>query len=75
MNTIFQLRKTKRIVRNLYKLNLAVHDINQATFRVTSKGYFRPKIWNSLLPMKKFIKNFDYHKRITVPCKHRICQR
>ena len=75
MNKIFQLRKTKRIVRNLYKLNLTVPDINQATFRVTSKEYLRQKIWNSLPPMKKVIKNFDIRKRITVSCKYRICQR
>ena len=32
MNEIFELRETKRAVRNQYKLNLEVRIINQVTF-------------------------------------------
>ena len=43
-----ELRKTKRAVRNQYKLNLEVPIINQVTYGAKSIRYFGPKIWNSL---------------------------
>ena len=71
MNEIFELRKTKRAVRNQYKLNLEDPIINQVTFG--------PKIWNSLpfhiksseslTTFKRIIKNWDM-----VSCKCPICQ-
>ena len=48
MNGISELRKTKRTVRNQYKLNLEVPIMNQVTFAAKSIGYLGPKIWNSL---------------------------
>ena len=51
MNEIFELRKTKRAVRNQCKLNLEVPIINQVTFGDKIR-YLRPKIWN-LLPFHK----------------------
>ena len=80
MNEIFELRKTKRTVRNQYKLNLEVPIINQVTFGAKSIRYLGPKIWNSLpfhiksneslTTFKRSIKNWD-----TVSCKCPICQR
>ena len=48
MNETFELRKTKRTVRNQCKLNLEVPIINQATFRAKNIICFGPKAWNSL---------------------------
>ena len=48
MNETFELRKTRRSVRNQYKLNLEVPFINQVTFRAKSIRYLRSKIWSSL---------------------------
>ena len=48
MNEIFELTKTKRAVRNQYKLNVEVPIINQVTFGTKSIRYLEPKIWNSL---------------------------
>ena len=80
MNEIFELRKTKRAVRNQHKLNLEVPIINQVTFGAKSLRYLGPKIWNSfpfhikssesLTTFKRIIKNWD-----TVSCKGPICQR
>ena len=80
MNKIFGLRKTKREVRNQYKLNLEIPIINQVTFGAKSIRYLGPKIWNSLpfqiksseslTIFKRVIKNWDM-----VSCKCRICQR
>ena len=80
MNEMFELRKTKRVVRNQYKLNLEVPIINQVTFGAKSIRYVGPKIWNSLpfhiksseslTTFKRIIKNWD-----TVSCKCPICQR
>ena len=80
VNEIFELRKTKRAVRNQYKLNLEVPIINQVTFGAKSIRYLGPKIWNSLpfhiksseslTTFKRIIKNWD-----TVSCKCAICQR
>ena len=80
MNEIFELRKTKRAVRNQYNLNLEVPIINQVTFGPKSIRYLGPKIWNSLpfhiksserlTTFKRIIKNWD-----TVSCKCPICQR
>ena len=80
MNEILELRKTKRAVRNQYKLNLEVPIINQVTFGAKSIRYLGPKIRNSLpfhikssespTTFKRIIKNWD-----TVSCKCLICQR
>ena len=44
MNGIFKLRKTSRVVRSNYKLNLDVPTINQDTFGDKSLRYYGPKI-------------------------------
>ena len=80
MNEIFELRKSKKAVRNQYKLNLEIPIINQVTFGAKSIRLLGPKIWNSLpfhiksseslTTFKRIIKNWD-----TVSCKGPICQR
>ena len=52
MNELFKLRKTIRLVRSNYKLNLDVPNINQVSFGDKSLRYYKPKIWNSQLPVK-----------------------
>ena len=79
-NETSELRKTKRAVRNQYKLNLEVFVINQVTFGAKSIRYFGPKIWNSLpfhIKSNEALKTF---KRIvktlgTVSWKCPICKR
>ena len=68
INEIFELRKTKRAVRNQCKLNLEVPIINQVTSGAKNIRYFGPKIWN-LLPFHiksneslKIIKTNDNQK-------------
>ena len=48
MNSIFELRKTNRAIRNQYKPNLEVPIINQVTFGAKSIRYLGPEIWNTL---------------------------
>ena len=48
MNEIFKLRKISRVVRNNYKLNLDVPNINQVRLGGKSLRYYRPKIWDLL---------------------------
>ena len=48
MKQIFQLRETKRTVRNQYKLNLIVTKIHQVSYGEKSLRYYGPKIWNSI---------------------------
>ena len=48
MNEIFKLRKISRVVRNNYKLNLDVPNINQVSLGGKSLRYYRPKIWDLL---------------------------
>ena len=64
MNEIFELRKTKRAVRNQYKLNLEVPIINQVTFGAKSIRYLGPKIWNSLPFHIKSSESLTTFKRI-----------
>ena len=49
MQEIFETRKTKRGVRERYKINLAILRVNQALFGTKSLKFYEPKIWNSLL--------------------------
>ena len=49
MNDIFKLRKTDRLTREKYKLNLEIPRPNQATFGTRSLRSYSPKIWNALL--------------------------
>ena len=44
MNEIFDLKKTKRAVRNQYKLNIEVPIINQVSLGAKSIRYLGPKI-------------------------------
>ena len=79
MNEMFELRKTKRAIRNQYKPKLEVPIINQVNFGAKSIRYLGPKIWNSLplyikssgspRTFKTIIKNWD-----TVSCKCPVCQ-
>ena len=80
MNDIFEIRKTKRAIRNQYKPNLEVPIINQVTFGATSIRYLGSEIWNTfpfhiksnkcLTTFKRIIKIWDM-----VSCKCPICQR
>ena len=74
INEIFEFTKTKRAVRNQYKLNLEVPIINQVTFGAKSIRYLGPKIWNSLpfhiksieslTTFKGIIKIWDYGPKV-----------
>ena len=44
MDELFKIRKTSRVVRSNYKLNLDVPTINQVSFGDKSLRYYRPKI-------------------------------
>ena len=48
MREIFETRKTKRAVRERYKINLEIPRVNQASFGTKSLRFYGPKIWNSL---------------------------
>ena len=48
MKQIFQLRETKRTVRDQYKLNLSVPKVNQVSYGEKNLRFYWPKIWNSL---------------------------
>ena len=64
MNETFELRKTKRTVRNQCKLNREVPIINQATFRAKNVRYLGPKAWNSLSFHIKSNESLTTFKRI-----------
>ena len=59
MNEIFKLRKISRVVRNNYKLNLDVPNINQVSLGGKSLRYYRPKIWDLLSFHKKSSENLE----------------
>ena len=69
MREIFETRKTKRAVRERYKINLEIPRVNQASFGTKSLRFYGPKIWNSLayhiksaenvLCFKNFIKSWN----------------
>ena len=48
MKQIFQLRETKRIVQNRYKLNLSVPKVNQVSYGEKSLRFYGPVIWKTL---------------------------
>ena len=48
MQEIFETCKTKKAVRERYKINLEIPKINQALFGTKSLRFYEPKIWNSL---------------------------
>ena len=48
MREIFETRKTKRAVRERYKINLEIPMVNQASLGTKSLRLYGPKIWNSL---------------------------
>ena len=66
MKKIFSLRKTDRLVRKRYKLNLDILSYNHITFVCKVLKILRPKTWNSfpyhiksaenLVSFKKMIK-------------------
>ena len=64
INAIFKLRKTSRVVRSNYKLNLDVPTINQVSFDDKSLKYYGRKIWNSLSFHIKSSENLETFKNI-----------
>ena len=48
MREIFETCKTKRAVRERYKINLEIPIVNQASFGTKSLRFYGTKIWNSL---------------------------
>ena len=48
MKHLFSLRKTSRLIREKYILNLNIPVHNQVTFGSKSLRVFGPKVWNSL---------------------------
>ena len=78
-NEIFKLRKTIRVVRSNYKLNLDVPNINQVSFGDKILRYYGPKIWNSLPFHIESSDNLEAFKKIVknwngVSCKCMVCQ-
>ena len=65
MNEIFKLRKTSRVVRSIYILNLDVPNINQVSFGGKSLRYYGPGIWNSLPFHTKSFENLEVFKKKT----------
>ena len=66
MKQIFQLKETRRIVRNQKKLNLSVSKRNQVIYDQQSLRYFGPKLWK-LLPFH--IKTNEILKLLTTSLK------
>ena len=64
MDELFKIRKTSRVVRSNYKLNLDVPTINQVSFGDKSLTYYGPKIWNSLLFSINSSENLEAFKNI-----------
>ena len=48
MRENFETRKTKRAIRERYKINLQIPRVNQASFGTRSLRFYGPKIWKSL---------------------------
>ena len=48
MRDLLSLKKTSRLIREKYMLNLCIPVHNQVTFGRKSLRVFRPKVWNSL---------------------------
>ena len=48
MKDMFKLRKTSRLVRYRYLMNIYIPRTNQVTFETKSCRSYRPKIWNTL---------------------------
>ena len=69
MNYIFKVKESKRLVRELYKLNLEIPEWNQVTFRAKSLKVYGPNVWNSfpfhiktsenLIQFKSLMKNWN----------------
>ena len=80
MKQIFELRGTKRNVREKYRLNLNIPNYNQVTFGKKSLRISGPKIWNSLPCHIKSSKNLETFKTVIknwdgVSCKCVICKK
>ena len=79
MKEIFELKKTTRLVREKYKLNLISPKYNQVTFGSKSLKTFGPKIWNSLPYHIKSSKNLETFKSVIknwngVKCQCKVCK-
>ena len=64
MREIFGTRKTKRAVRERYKINLEIPRVNQELFGTKSLRFYGPKIWNSLPYHIKSAKNLLCFKNV-----------
>ena len=45
MKQTFKLRKTKRTVRHMHKVNLSVPKVSPVSYGEKSLRYYGPKIW------------------------------
>ena len=66
MKQIFQLRETKRTVRNQYKLNLIVTKVHQVSYGEKSLRYYGSKIWNSIPFHVKTCENIKILKTLKI---------
>ena len=63
MKELFVVRKTNRLPRIQYKLNLEIPNVNQVTFGEKSLRKYAPRIWNSLPFDIKSAKNLSLFKK------------
>ena len=64
MRKIFETRKTKRAVRERYKINLETPRANQASFGTKNLRFYGPDIWNSLPYHLKSVQNLLYFTNV-----------
>ena len=64
MNYIFKVKESKRLIRELYKLNLGSPEWNQVTFRAKSLKVYGPNVWHSLLFHIKTSENLIQFKSV-----------
>ena len=77
---IFKLKKTNRLTREKYKLNLEIPKSNQVRFGTKTLSYLDSKVWNSLpyhikssenlIVFKTLIKNWN-----GIVCSFKVCKK
>ena len=73
MREISGTRKTKRAVREKYKINLEIPRVNQASFGTKSLRFYGLKIWSSLPYHIKSAKNLLCFKNVIKSWNDSIC--
>ena len=80
LKEMFYFKELKRLVREMYKLNLQIPKIGQVRFGTKSLRSLGPKIWNTLVYHIKTSENTDIFKKTIknwngVECKCLVCQK